>query len=379
MSNGTRSEGPESHLSHGEGGTRPNITASVRTFIDIQEEDVEWLCYPFLPAGKSTELVGDPEVGKSSVTADWVARLTTGVAFPGEIDMEREGPLHCLFICAEDDAGDTIKPRLRTAGADMSRVHILDGFNHEGEEFNRTLDLTNPGHLETLEEIIQEREIRFLVIDPIDAYLGGLNTAQNSNVRGVLTPLNKVLAYNQTTLLAIRHLNKDSSKKAVYRPGGSIGFTANARVSMLVMAVPESDTDERAVLCIKNNLAPKPDNLGFTIQPHRDNPRKGVLVWSDEPPDVDLGDLNSADSTGAGASDRVETKDWILAQLADGPVPSTELFQKAEAELGISIRTLNRAKGDLNKDKQIVGSHRCGKTNQWIWVRKDQAGTKGDR
>jgi putative DNA primase/helicase len=367
MSNGTRSDRSRVPSSHGEGGTRPNITASVRTFKNIQEEDVQWLWYPRLPAGKSTELSGDPEVGKSSITADWVARLTTGVAFPDEIDMEREGPLHCLFICAEDDAGDTIKPRLRTAGADMSRVHILDGFIHEGEEFNRTLDLTNPGHLETLEEIIQELEIRFLVIDPIDAYLGGLNTAQNSNVRGVLTPLNKVLADNQTTLLAIRHLNKDSSKKGIYRPGGSIGFTANARVSMLAMAVPESDTDERAVLCIKNNLAPHPDHLGFTIQPHKDNPRKGVLVWGDEPPDVDLGDLNSADSTGAGASDMDEAKKWLVAMTAHGPVPTQDIMQKAKDDLGLSESTMRRAKKKLKGTPDEIEAKKDG--NAWAWSR----------
>jgi len=375
MSNGTRSNESRVPSSPREGGTHSNITACVRTFEDIQEQDVDWLCYPLLPRGKPTEISGDPEVGKSSITADWVARLSAHKPFPGETDMERDGPIHCLIVSSEDNPEDTIKPRLRTAGADMNYVHFLDGFRHGDDRYTRTLDLGNEGLVRELEEVIRRYEIGFLVLDPIASYMGDKNTAQDAVVRGVLTPLNKVLGDNDCTLLAVRHLNKDSNKPALYRPGGSVGFTANARVGMLVMKVPESDSDERALLVMKSNGAPKPDPLGYTIQSHEDDPRKSVLAWSKEPPDVDLGDLNSADSTGSGASDRDEAKEWILAMLADGPVASAEVFRRAEAELEVSAKTVKRAKEKLADTPDKVISKKIG--DLWYWIRADSPEARG--
>jgi hypothetical protein len=50
-----------------------------------------------------------------------------------------------VVVSCEDDASDTIVPRLKALDADLSRVHILDWVNVENER--RFFDLTY-GHLE---------------------------------------------------------------------------------------------------------------------------------------------------------------------------------------------------------------------------------------
>jgi len=347
---------------------RPEI-ALIRCFDEIEEEDVEWLWHKRFPIGKSCELVGDPNVGKSFLCAEVIARLSTGEALHDDEVTERD-PISCLFVSAEDAPEDTIKPRLRKAGADMSRVFFLDGFNFGGSE-NQTLNLKNKAHVRQLESEIKELKIGFLVLDPLDAFLGGTNPNINASVRELLTPLNKVLRDTKCTLLAIRHMNKADQMKAMYRAGASVGFTANARASFVVCEVP--DTDERAVMCIKSNLAQMPEHIGYTIKPDEDEPDRAVLEWSSERPDVALGDLLRPDSTSSDTSDRADTEAWLIDQLSEGPVPSIELFEKAKRELSVSESTLKRAKKKMKGTEHEIESVRIGKegeergSGEWSW------------
>src|SRR4051794_32633525 len=90
---------------------------------DIVPAELSWLWESYLPRGKLTVLDGDPGTGKSLVTVDVAARLTRGAAFPGS-DAPRQ-PASVLFLNAEDDATDTIQPRVVAAGGDPDRVHVL--------------------------------------------------------------------------------------------------------------------------------------------------------------------------------------------------------------------------------------------------------------
>ena len=101
------------------------------TMAEIETEQVEWLLYPFVPYGKVTIIQGDPGEGKTTMVLQMIARLTRGEpVFPKE---ERENlsegkgiPITVLYQTAEDGLGDTIKPRLTAAGADCSRVIVID-------------------------------------------------------------------------------------------------------------------------------------------------------------------------------------------------------------------------------------------------------------
>ena len=273
-------------------------------------------------------------------------------------------------MSAEDAPEDTIKPRLRKAGADMSRVFFLDGFNFgEGDE---SLNLEHKAHVRQLERAIKKSTISFLVLDPLDAFLGDINSNINASVRKLLTPLNKVLRDTSCTLFAIRHMNKSEQQKAIYRAGSSIGFTANSRASFIVCAVP--DSDERAVICIKSNLAQVPKHIGYTIRPDEDEPDRAVLRWSSERPDVELGDLLQPDTTSSDTSDRADAEAWLVDLLSKGPVPSKEVFAKAKSELRVSESTIKRAKKNLEGTEHEIEAVRITEdgsgrgSGEWSWV-----------
>ena len=207
----------------------------VRQLSDVAPESVTWVWRDRIPRGKLSEIVGDPGEGKSTLVTEVVGCLTTGRALPD--DEPRSFSETVLLLSAEDGAGDTIRPRLDSAGADVSRVHLLDGIEEDG--VLAPLDLRSPTHRRYLANEVDRLGPSMVVIDPLTAYLGSTDSHRDSEVRGVLAPLAELADETGTAILAIRHLNKGSGAKAIYRAGGSIGFTAAVRCSMLVGRVDE--------------------------------------------------------------------------------------------------------------------------------------------
>ena len=89
---------------------------------DIEQTSVEWLWFPYLPIWKADNYQGNP--GEENLFAMMLtAACTNRKTFP---NMEEIEPFNVIYQTAEDGMGDTIKPRLVEAGADLSRVMVID-------------------------------------------------------------------------------------------------------------------------------------------------------------------------------------------------------------------------------------------------------------
>ena len=91
---------------------------------EIEVKEIEWLWYPYIPFGKITIIQGDPGDGKTTLALRLSAMLTTGENLP-EDDTPRI-PINVIYQTAEDGIADTVKPRLLDAGADCTKVKIID-------------------------------------------------------------------------------------------------------------------------------------------------------------------------------------------------------------------------------------------------------------
>ena len=142
-----------------------------------------------------------------------------------------------VIVCAEDDLGDTIVPRLLAHGADLSRIASVP---LERDEHGHVRPLSLPEHQDRLELAIRQVDAKLLVIDPITAYLSEtINTNNDASVRRATTPLTDLAQRTGTAILLVRHLNKSGELKAKYRGGGSIAFTGAARAVLVVEEHPE--------------------------------------------------------------------------------------------------------------------------------------------
>jgi len=232
-------------------GDRPKPWTGVST---VPLEEVEWLWTGWIPFRKLTVLDGDPGLGKTALAMDVAARITTQQPLPGD-PLAPLKPLGVVIINAEDGIGDTLRPRLEAAGADLDRILAFD------------LDRipTLPDGLPTVRDAIRACNAALLIIDPVMAVLSAATDAyRDQDVRRVLGPLAALAAELNVAVLLVRHLTKQPGPKALYRGGGSIAFGGVARSVLLV--APDPDEPETRILApVKSNLGPPPGALRFRL------------------------------------------------------------------------------------------------------------------
>ncbi len=227
---------------------------------DINTEPLRWIVPAYVPEGKQVILAGDGGHGKSACLLDLAACLSRGQCAFG---LEYPNPITAdtLLISCEDDPADTIKPRLLAAGADMRKIHVVNGVALAGGKVGR-FSLAAFQALE--EELIERPEIKLVVIDPVAGFIGGRDDHKDSELRELLGPLGEVVARCHATVFLIKHLNKGDSRKAVERVGGSVAYINSVRAAYLV-APSEENEDDKLFLPLKFNICKKPPGLSYRL------------------------------------------------------------------------------------------------------------------
>jgi len=326
----------------------------------VTPERVKWLWPARLPAGKVTVLDGDPGLGKSQITLDLVARLTTGRPLPDGARGDIAGPLNVLLLSAEDDPGDTIRPRLDAAGADVNRV---DALTHLGQDHRLP---TIPDDLPVIRERVESWGVGLIVIDPLMAYLAtgskGTDAHKDQDIRRALGPLALLAQETGAAVLVVRHLNKaGGGGNPLYRGGGSIGIIGAARCGLLVASDPAGGTTRRVLAVTKSNLATLAPSLTYRVE-SADN-GSSHITWGGTCP-LTAAQLLADAATVSGHGPRQEAAAFLTELLKDGPRPADDV--KAEAQqAGLNWATVRRAKDQIGV---IVFKSGFGKDGRWLWA-----------
>ena len=189
---------------------------------EVESKEISWLWYPFIPYGKLTIIQGDPGDGKTTLVLNIAAALSKGEGL--DEDMKPAEPLRIIYQTAEDGLADTVKPRLEKAEADCSNIFVID----ETDASFSMLD-------ERIKKAIVEKKAKLLILDPIQAYLGGKMDMNRANeARDMTKHLGQVAERTGCAIVLIGHMNKNSGGKVAYRGMGSIDFFAVARSVLLV-------------------------------------------------------------------------------------------------------------------------------------------------
>src|SRR5262249_3024096 len=223
------------------------IPMSFRTMSQLAPKPVSWLSPGRLALGKLSILDGNPEMGKSLLTLDLCAGITTGKpVWGGEIGAE---PADVVILSSEDSNADTVLPRLQALDANLDRVHYWDC--SEGEPMFRL-----PTTLGALDELLTRTAAKLVVIDPIVNFLErSVQIYNDQSVRQALEPLRILAERHVCAVKMVRHINKSPNPLAIFRGGGSIGFLAACRLGWLAANDP-LDPDRKVLAQVKNNLAP---------------------------------------------------------------------------------------------------------------------------
>jgi hypothetical protein len=247
--------------------------------------------------------------------------------------------MNVIYQTAEDGLADTIKPRLESAGADCTRVLVID-------EGKRELTLCDA----RLEEAIRRTAAKLIVLDPLQAYLGSNVDMHRANeVRPVLKRLSLMAERTQCAVILIGHMNKNSNGKSSYRGLGSIDFQAAAR-SVLIVGRIKDEPEVRVVCHTKSSLAPEGKAIAFRLD------KNNGFEWIGE---YDISADELLNGEGKGQKTR-KAKEFLLEILADGGMAQKKIEEEAE-KLGIKKKTLRNAKMELGIDSVKRG-------NQWYWM-----------
>ena len=324
---------------------------------------VQWVLPGRIPLGMVTVLAGKSGIAKSTMAIDWAAQLTRGRA-AGAL----AGQPAAVIICsAEDTEAYTLVPRLTAAQADLTKVHFIR--LHRGG-----LDgsLTIPDDLDILTRAVHQTGAKFVIIDPLMAHLSArLNSWSDHEIRQAFTPLARLAETLSVTILIIAHLNKDATKDALDRIGGSIA-TGNAARSVLFAGKDPNDPDGlgRMLAHPKCNVGAEQPTLRYhtevVLLPHDPEPIETTkIVWDGEAPGMTAEDL-VAKSEPISREDKAQAVTWLETALPVGTRRKQPDLEAAATHAGISRWALWKAKSALQVKSQKEGFRPA----VWWWQRE---------
>lgn len=324
-------------------------------------EPVRWLWPGYLPAGMLTILGGAPGCGKTTIALSLAATVTRGGVWPNGSRCTHAGD---VVIWSGEDANAVTAARLVASGADMSRVHFIDGITHsEGEAFDPGRDM--PLLEATLEKL---PNARLLILDPIVSAVAG-DSHKGAEVRRALQPVVTLGQRLGCAVLGITHFSKGTAgRDPVERVTGSIAFAALARVVLVAAKVKADDGDSeqrRVLMRAKSNIGP--DDGGFAyaldrveVAPEVEGQRvcwlealqgtaRELLADAESEPENDDG------TTTAGVDG------FLRSLLADGPIAAKTI--KADADgAGYAWRTVQQSATRLGVERRKEGMK-----GGWVW------------
>jgi hypothetical protein len=301
-----------------------------QTVADVPCEKIDWLWPHLVPLGKVTILEGDPDEGKSLISLDLAARTSSGEPMP--LQTGGRNPAAVVILSAEDAVGDTIRPRLQAADADLKRISVIRGDRLP----------TIPHGLDEIAQEVRLTGARLLIIDPLAAFVDGhFDLHRDQDARNALTPLVALAREENLAVLLIRHLRKSEGGHARYRGLGSVGIVGVSR-SALLLAHDPVDRNKRVLAPVKGNLTGRARAVSLSLEAHGDSVRVEWYGHADNTADDLLARL-----AGARAARQLDqAKDLLRTELSGGERTSDELVIQAR-KAGITDITLRRARRAL--------------------------------
>ena len=331
----------------------------------VKQTEVDWLWHGRFPTGRISLISAPPGAGKSYLTQFMAACVSKGTTWPDKMPCQLGS---AVLVSCEDDAGDTIVPRLAACGANLERIHILTGVHRINPRTNQqSITAFTLADLEPLNRALGGlKDARLVVIDPIGSYFGrDRDSHVDTEVRSLLAPLARVAASHRVAMVLVAHTRKSPGGSADDTVLGSRAFTGLARAVHHVFRDPERRR-RRLMLPGKNNLGEEMAGLAFRLE---GSPLPSV-VFDDEPVTITADEMAghriqalSERNPGQTYTARDGVTDWLYEILDHGTVSAAQVREHAKAA-GLAWRTVQRAAQELK-----VRPRRNGfATGGWFWA-----------
>lgn len=326
-----------------------------RPMSEVEEEEIDWIWYPYLARGELSILEGDPGLGKSYLAQMISLAIVDGDRLPS---VKRMPPVQgkVAYFDLENSAGSVTKKRLAYNGCEN-----LEDYYQEEEPFS----IDDEERFEAVLKAIETLKPTLVVFDTLNTYIGKADIHKSSETQQAFAHFREIAKRFNCSVLVLRHLTKGTKERALYRGQGSIAFTGLARVVMTVGVLPE-DEDTRVMAVTKLNITRLPKALTFTILALPDRLKehdRSRFKWG-EFVDFTSDDIIAAPTKPNG--DRKDATTFLEDLLKKGPVEVTKIEQAGEGR-SVSWRTIQRAADEMNIIRKTNG---FGKEKKTTWELK---------
>jgi hypothetical protein len=329
---------------------KPAETASIE-LIETSWPDVHgttsWLWNKKIPRATISLIAGIGGLGKSTACLDLAAQISKGGTFPDG----SPAPLGDVIIFSAEDPDQIVKMRLENQGADLSKIHKIDG--RKIGKVQKYFDLHD---VATLEAAMKKHPNTIaVIIDPVASYATKIDSHNTADVRTLCTPIAKLAERYNLAVIMVCHFNKSVNSGPENRITGAAGWRDMARAVWHVVEDPAEPKQSRLFLPDKNSYAPKGDGFSFCIE--LDSP----LRWTG------TSFLTCAEVMQRQKEEaKPETKSdlataWLKLRLADGPA-AAKVIESEASQLGIGERPLRTARTKLGVIVERIG---FGGGSQW--------------
>lgn len=357
---GKQFESPE--IPHKEESPYRFLTTSLA---DVEEEQLDWIWYPYLARRELTILEGDPGLGKSYLAQMIGAHLVDGKKLPC-VKVMKPIKGKVAYFDLENSVGTVTKARL----VDNGCKNLKDYFQDE-----RPFMIDDEDALENVYAALERVKPDLVVFDTLNTYIGKADVHKASDTQQAMVHFVEIAKRFNCSVVVLRHLTKSTKERALYRGQGSIAFAGMARVVITVGEHPD-EPNIRVMSVTKINVTKRPQALTFEIRGLPDTLKRqdrSKFEWGE------FVDLTSDDITSTAPAIREnrtdEIRDFLTEVLSEGPVLASKVSRIAESR-GIGYKILLRVAEEIGVVRKQSG---FGKTKISHWALANSVhGKNGD-
>ncbi len=335
---------------------QPAPTVLLARASDLETRPITWRWPGRIASAKLTLLAGAPGSGKTALAISIIAAVTTGGAYPCR---EGSAPKGSAIIISPHGDPDVLVPRLKAAGADLSRVQLL--CDVPGPKGPRPFDFGSD--LPLLDTVIRTiKDLRVIVID-------ALSPRTKNTTAALLDQLARMAqTYDVSIITILQPAGADRSRPVFVDPPA----LAAARAAFVIELDP-ADEKRRLLVQVKNELAPDAGMLAFRIAAQSMQQGQSAARVSFEP---QYHSLSAREFTARQArgfnSARAEANEFLRSLLGSARAIKLSQIEPAARAAGLlrgnQALTQCRVLRDARMAMGLTLTREGPDTSDWVWA-----------
>lgn len=338
----------------------------VKSLSQVEEEQMNWVWYPYLARREVSIIEGDPGLGKSYLAQIIGKHIVDGEKLP-TVKAHPRVKGNVVYFDIENSSATVSKRRLVDNGC--KNLHLY--YQEEG-----IFMVDDEDAMERVYEALERVKPVLVVFDTINTYIGKVDTHKSSETQQAFSNFRDIANRFNCAVLVVRHLTKSSKEKALYRGQGSIAFTGLARVVFTVGVHPE-DAEMRVMAVTKLNFTKRPPALTFTIESLPDTLRyqdRSIFTWG-EFVDLDTDEILSAAIPKKDTQLSKQIEEFLITILSDGPMRANDVMRAIEAK-GFNIKSVRRVAKSIGIIISLRGKGES-RTSTWSLPYREETTSEG--